>query len=255
MSMKIDVLYMKSATAVLCAGMVVSGACAPAGKDKTTQGGPAAARVALATAPVPGNRTGTGHPTVLFIGTSLTAGYGLAPDRAFPALIERKADSAGIPIKTINAGVSGETSAGALHRIDWVLRSPADVVVIETGANDALRGLPVAAARANIATILDRVKAAKPHAKIFLVQMEAPPNLGADYTTGFHDMYGELAREKGVTLVPFLLQGVAGNPDLNQGDGVHPNSVGEQIVAQTVWDALEPTLRSEVVPAKLTRYP
>ncbi len=228
----------------VCTGMLSAVACAPAGKDKTTRGEPAATRVAVATAPTPGAAASERGPTVLFIGTSLTAGYGLAPDQAFPMLIEHKADSAGIPIKVVNAGVSGETSAGAVHRIDWVLRAPADVVVIETGANDALRGLPVAAARANIATILDRTKAAKPNAKIFLVQMEAPPNLGSEYTTRFHDMYGELAREKGVALIPFLLEGVAGDPDLNQGDGVHPNATGERIVAETVWQALEPTLRA-----------
>lgn len=168
----------------------------------------------------------------------------MEPDQAFPTLVEHKADSAGTPIHAINAGVSGETSAGALHRIDWVLRSPADVVVIETGANDALRALPVAAARANIATILDRVRASKPHARIFLVQMEAPPNLGSEYTTSFHDMYTDLARAKGAILIPFLLQGVAGNPELNQGDGVHPNATGEKIVAETVWEALEPALRA-----------
>lgn len=219
-------------------------ACAPAGKDKSVRGEPAATRLVVANTPSHGASASTSGPTVLFIGTSLTAGYGLEPDQAFPTLIEHKADSAGIPIRTINAGVSGETSAGALHRIDWVLRSPADVVVIETGANDALRALPVAAARANISAILDRVRAAKPHAQIFLVQMEAPPNLGADYTTSFHEMYVDVAREKGVTLIPFLLQGVAGDPSLNQGDGVHPNATGEKIVAENVWEALEPTLRA-----------
>lgn len=240
---------MKTALTFALAGAVAGAvssvlACAPAGKDKTARGEPAASRLAVATAPSPGAPASASGPTVLFIGTSLTAGYGLEPDQAFPTLIEHKADSAGIPIHAINAGVSGETSAGALHRIDWVLRSPADVVVIETGANDALRALPVAAARANISAILDRVRAAKPHAQIFLVQMEAPPNLGADYTTSFHDMYADLAGEKRVTLIPFLLQGVAGNPALNQGDGVHPNSTGEKIVAQNVWEALEPTLRA-----------
>ncbi|MDQ6738499.1 MAG: arylesterase [Gemmatimonadota bacterium] len=181
-------------------------------------------------------------PTVLFIGTSLTAGLGLQADQAYPALIQATADSAGKPMTAINAGVSGETSAGALNRIAWVMREPADIVVIETGANDALRALPVTEARSNIARILDAVKAAKPNARIFLVQMEAPPNLGQQYARAFHDMYGELAREKGATLIPFLLDGVAGVPSLNQADGVHPNFRGEQIVARNVWRALEPAV-------------
>ena len=219
-------------------------ACGPAAKDKTP---PTPSTVAAVQLPdsAPAVRTparGPG-PTVLFIGTSLTAGLGLQPDQAYPALVQRMADSAGRPIVAVNAGVSGETSAGALNRIDWVLRQPADIVVIETGANDALRALPVSEARSNIAAILDSVRKAKPAARVFLVQMEAPPNLGVQYTKGFHDMYGELAREKGVTLVPFLLSGVAGVASLNQADGVHPNFRGEQIVAANIWRALEPALR------------
>jgi acyl-CoA thioesterase-1 len=181
---------------------------------------------------------------VLFIGTSLTAGLGLEPEQAYPALIQDKADSAGTPIVAINAGVSGETSAGALNRIGWVLRAPADVVVLETGANDALRALPVSEARANISAILDSIKARKPKARVFLVQMEAPPNLGPQYTAAFDAMYGDLAREKGATLVPFLLNGVAGIADLNQADGLHPNVRGERIVAGNVWKSLRPALSS-----------
>jgi acyl-CoA thioesterase-1 len=185
----------------------------------------------------------TSAPTVLFVGTSLTAGYGLQPDQAYPVLVEHLADSAGVPIRAINAGVSGETSAGALARIDWVLKQPANVIVIETGANDALRALPVSQARANIAAILRKARHDRPQAQLVLVQMEAPPNLGADYTSAFHAMYGELAREYGATLAPFLLDGVAGIPDLNQGDGVHPNAAGERIVARNVWRALEPVVK------------
>lgn len=187
-------------------------------------------------------KSGKSGPTILFIGTSLTAGLGLQPEQAYPALIQAKADSAGTPITAVNAGVSGETSAGALNRISWVLRTPADIVVIETGANDALRALPVTEARSNISAILDSVKAAKPTAKVFLVQMEAPPNLGQQYSTAFHNMYGEIAREKGVTLIPFLLKGVAGITGLNQADGVHPNVRGERIVATNVWEALKTAL-------------
>jgi acyl-CoA thioesterase-1 len=192
----------------------------------------------LASTPVVAER-----PTVLFIGTSLTAGYGLQPEQAYPALVEQMADSAGTPLKAVNAGVSGETSAGALHRIAWVLRVPADIVVIETGANDALRALSVAAARANIEAIIDSVKQAKPAAKVLLVQMEAPPNLGRTYTSQFHDMYGAIAKDKGVQLIPFLLNGVAGNAELNQADGLHPNVRGERIVAHNIWTALEPVVQ------------
>ena len=181
-------------------------------------------------------------PRVLFIGTSLTAGLGLESEQAYPALIQDKADSAGTPIVAINAGVSGETSAGALNRIGWVLRSPADIVVLETGANDALRALPVSEARANVSEILDSIRTKKPKARIFLVQMEAPPNLGPQYTAAFHSMYGDLAREKGATLIPFLLNGVAGIANLNQADGLHPNIQGEKIVAGNVWKSLQPAL-------------
>lgn len=182
--------------------------------------------------------------TVLFVGTSLTAGLGLDPSQAYPALVERAARAAGMRIRAVNAGVSGETSAGARQRIGWVLRrTPADVVVIETGANDALRALPVAAARANLAAIVDSVRRIRPRARIALVQMEAPPNLGAVYTSSFRSMYSGVAREKGVALIPFLLEGVAGEPALNQSDGIHPNAAGEEIVASTVWRGLEPVLR------------
>ena len=232
--------FLAPVVALVLALALVTG-CGPAAKDKT----PAVAQTAAA-AEHPVSSSATNHstsgPTILFIGTSLTAGLGLQPEQAYPALIQAKADSAGTPITAVNAGVSGETSAGALNRIDWVMRAPADIVVIETGANDALRALPIAEARGNIAEILDRVKAAKPHAKIFLVQMEAPPNLGQQYTVAFHDMYGDLARQKGATLIPFLLKGVAGIADLNQGDGMHPNIRGERIVATNVWKALEPVV-------------
>jgi len=227
-----------AATALLA----VAAACSPRAKD-TDAGGAAGDRPATASAVTPASTgAANGAPTVLFIGTSLTAGYGLQPEQAYPVLVQRMADSAGIRIRSINAGVSGETSAGALARIDWVLRQPADVIVIETGANDALRALPVTQARANIAAILKKARHDRPHARLVLVQMEAPPNLGPEYTTAFHAMYGELARQYGATLAPFLLDGVAGIPDLNQADGVHPNAVGERIVARNVWQALEPVV-------------
>ena len=175
---------------------------------------------------------------ILFIGTSLTAGYRLDPADAYPALVGRMLDSAGRPVEVINAGVSGETSAGALRRIEWVLRTPADIVVIETGANDGLRGLSVAAARANIAGIIDRVRRSLPEARILLVQMEAPTNMGPRYTAEFREMFPALARAKKVELVPFLLDGVAGDPAYNLDDGIHPNPAGARIVARTMYNAI-----------------
>jgi acyl-CoA thioesterase I len=243
MSMRKDVGYVCLCASTGAIASLLLAGCGPAAKDKTPAATQTAATAELPESASDGGGTTVRPTTVLFIGTSLTAGLGLKPEQAYPALVEAKADSAGTPILAVNAGVSGETSAGALSRINWVLRGPADIVVIETGANDALRALPVSEARANISAILDRVKAAKPHARIFLVQMEAPPNLGQQYTVAFHNMYGDLAREKGATLVPFLLGGVAGVADLNQADGLHPNMRGEQIVAANVWKSLSPMLR------------
>ena len=173
-------------------------------------------------------------PTILFIGTSLTAGFGIDISQAYPAVVGKMLDSAGHPARIVNAGVSGETSAGALRRIDWVLRTPADVIVLETGANDGVRGLDLAALRQNIETILARIRADQPRARVFLVQMEAPTNMGAGYTKAFHDLFPEAAKASGVELMPFLLEGVAGNPALNQDDGIHPNVRGARIVGANV---------------------
>lgn len=183
------------------------------------------------------------RPTVVFVGTSLTAGLGLAdPDEAYPALIQRKIDSLGLNYRVVNAGVSGETSAGALESIGWLMRSPASVVVIETGANDGLRGLSVAAMRANIQAIIDTVRSAHPDARIVLAGMQAPPNLGARYTSEFRAVFPELARANHAALIPFLLQGVAGVDSLNQADGIHPNRRGAQVVANNVWAVLRGVL-------------
>ena len=181
--------------------------------------------------------------TVLFFGTSLTAGYGLDPAVAFPNLIARKASQAGMPITAVNAGLSGETSAGAVRRISWSLRQPVDIVVLETGGNDALRALNADSLETNLRAIVARIREAQPRARILLAVMEAPPNLGAKYTTRFREAYAEVARDEGLTLVPFLLDSVAGRPDLNQADGVHPNERGERIVADNVWKALAPVVR------------
>jgi len=182
--------------------------------------------------------------TVLFFGTSLTAGYGLDPVMAFPSLISRKAASAGIPITAVNAGLSGETSAGAVRRIEWVLKRPVDIVVLETGGNDALRALDADSLQANLETIVARIRGSQPNAKILLAVMEAPPNLGPRYTLRFRRAYVEVAERHGLTLVPFLLDKVAGISELNQFDGVHPNELGERIVADNVWRVLRPIVET-----------
>jgi acyl-CoA thioesterase I len=182
-------------------------------------------------------------PTVVFLGTSLTAGYGLQPDEAYPALLQQKIDSAGLKYRVVNAGVSGETSAGARRRIDWLLREPVSVLVLETGANDGLRGLPADSLRANIQAILDRARELRPAPRLVLVGMRIPPNYGRAYSREFEAIYPELAKAHGAELVPFLLQDVGGVTALNQPDGVHPTAQGQRRMAETVWRVLEPVLR------------
>lgn len=184
-------------------------------------------------------------PVVLFLGTSLTAGMGVDPDSAYPALVQEKADSAGLAVRVVNAGSSGETSAGALRRLEWLLRQPFDVMVLETGANDMLRGADPGSTRANLQQIIDRVRAERPEARIVLVGMMAPPNLGRTYAEEFRTLYPELAAENDLPLVPFLLEGVGGVPEMNLPDGIHPNEAGHRRVAETVWGTLEPVLREE----------
>jgi acyl-CoA thioesterase-1 len=185
-----------------------------------------------------GVTTKSATQTILFLGTSLTAGYGVSPDQAYPALIQAKIDSAGLPYRVINAGVSGETSAGALRRTEWLLRQPFDVLVLETGANDMLRGADLDSTRANIQAIIERVEAARPNAKIVLAGMMAPPNLGNRYLTEFRSIYPELAEKNELPLIPFLLEGVGGEAELNLADGIHPNAAGQRRVAENVWEVL-----------------
>ena len=194
--------------------------------------------VADSTAPASNAPSKDARKTILFVGTSLTAGYGIDPQQAYPALIQGRLDSLGLNYEAINAGVSGETSAGAVHRMDWLLKQPIDVFVLETGANDGLRGLTVDSLRANIQQILDDVKRTHPNAKVLLVGMEAPPNMGRAYVTGFRTVYLQLAKEYHVAYLPFLLKGVGGVDSLNQPDMIHPNPRGAAIVAETVWGAL-----------------
>lgn len=183
------------------------------------------------------------RPAILFLGTSLTAGYGIGPERAYPALIQQKIDAAGLDYRVINAGVSGETSAGARRRVDWLMQQPVSVLVVETGANDGLRGLPADSLRANIQAILDRARQLQPSARLVLLGMRVPPNYGRAYSEQFQTVYHQLARTNQVTLVPFLLEGVGGIRALNQPDGVHPTVEGQRQIAETVWRGLEPVLR------------
>ncbi|HEY7503226.1 MAG TPA: arylesterase [Gemmatimonadales bacterium] len=180
---------------------------------------------------------------VVFLGTSLTAGLGLDPEQAYPAVIQRKIDSAGLAFEAVNAGVSGETSAGARRRIDWLLRQPVSVLVIETGANDGLRGQQVDSLRANIQYIIDEARKLSPPPAIVLLGMRAPPNLGFGYARRFREVYPELAEKNDLPLVPFLLEGVAGVGSLNQADMMHPTAKGQQRMADVVWKVLEPVLR------------
>lgn len=196
-----------------------------------------------ATSNLPGalNPSRASRARVVFLGTSLTAGLGLDPAQAYPTLLQRKADSAGFRIDIVNAGLSGETSAGALRRAGWVLDQPASAIVLEVGANDGLRGVNPDSTYANIVALVGQIRREQPEAKVLLVQMEAPTNLGRDYTARFHDAYVRAARDASVPLLPFLLDGVAGDASLNQSDGIHPNSTGSGVVANTMWSALRST--------------
>ncbi len=195
------------------------------------------------TAAAPSLPAGSG-PRVVFVGTSLTAGYGLpSPDEAYVGRLQEIADSAGVPARMVNAGVSGETSAGGLRRIGSVVRDTVDVLVLELGANDGLRGQDTDALAANLEAIIDTTRAHWPEAEIVLAGMQAPPNLGARYTKAFGDVFPRVAKERKTDLVPFLLDRVAGIRELNQGDGIHPTAEGARIVAHTVWPVLDPAIR------------
>jgi len=181
--------------------------------------------------------------SLVFLGDSLTAGFGVQPAEAFPALVAEKIRAANLPYEVQNAGLSGDTSAGGLRRIDWLLQRPIDVLVIELGANDGLRGTDLKSMKENLQTIIDKTKAKNPRVKIVLAGMQVPPNLGAEYAAGFQRVFAELARENNATLIPFLLEGVGGQRELNQQDLIHPNPAGHRIVAELVWRTLEPILR------------
>jgi acyl-CoA thioesterase-1 len=181
------------------------------------------------------------------LGTSLTAGYGIDGDRAYPALIQARLDSAGLRYRVVNAGVRGETSAGGLRRLEWLLREPVAVLVLELGANDGLRGQNVDSLEANLHAIIERTRAAHPDARIVLAGMQAPPNLGRAYARRFREVFPRVARADGTALIPFLLEKVAAVDTLNLPDGIHPTPAGHRIIAETVWRVLEPELRKREV--------
>jgi acyl-CoA thioesterase I len=185
----------------------------------------------------------TDKKTILFFGNSLTAGYGLEPAQAFPALIQQRLDSLGLPYRAINAGLSGETTAGGKSRIDWLLRQKVDIFVLELGGNDGLRGIDLKETRRNLQDIIDRVKAKYPDVKIVLAGMQIPPNMGPQYAAEFQDIYQDLAKKNNTALIPFLLEGVGGIPKLNLPDGIHPTPEGHRMVMENVWKVLEGELK------------
>ena len=180
--------------------------------------------------------------TVIFFGDSLTAGYGVDPDEAYPALVQKKIAEAGLPWRVVNAGLSGETTSGGLRRLDWILKQRVDIFVLELGGNDGLRGIPPATTRANLEAMIKRIRERYPDVKVILAGMQMPTNMGPEHTREFAAVYPEVAEAHGAVLIPFLLEGVGGVASLNLPDGIHPTPQGHQIVADTVWDILRPLL-------------
>lgn len=179
---------------------------------------------------------------ILFFGDSLTAGYGIDPDLAYPALIQQKSDAAGLNVKVVIGAVSGDTSAGGLRRVDWMLRQPVDIFVLALGANDGLRGLDTAATQENLQEIIDKVQTKSPDAKVIIAGMRLPPSLGQQYSEAFAAMYPRLAEHNQATLIPFLLEGVGGVIELNLEDRIHPNTKGHKILSENIWKYLRPLI-------------
>lgn len=201
------------------------------------------ATVAAPAAPAPSAAPAV-RKNIVFFGNSLTAAYQLSPEQGFVAIIQRRIDSLQLPYRCVNAGISGETTADGKSRIGWVLQQPIDIFVLELGGNDALRGLPVAQSRANLQAIADSVQQRYPDCQLVVAGMLAPPNLGASYTGAFQKMFSDLAQQNQAALIPFLLENVGGIAALNLEDGIHPNVAGQKIVAENVWQVLQPLLKS-----------
>lgn len=182
--------------------------------------------------------------TALVLGDSLAAGLGVAREEAYPALLQKKIAAAGLPFLVVDAGVSGDTTADGLGRIDWLLQRKIDVLIVELGGNDGLRGIPVSTIQSNLQGIIDRARKKYPDVKILIAGMKMPANMGPDYAQAFAAVFPEVARKNHAALVPFLLEGVGGDPRLNQADGIHPTAEGHRIVAENVWKVLKPLLES-----------
>lgn len=239
----IDPIHMTSGSrwgralwAVLSVAVMTAGCSESARKPSPTSAGVAAASPARA---VPAIRN---RPRIVFLGDSLTAGYGLAKSESVPSLLQARLDAAGLEYEVVNAGVSGDTTAGGLSRLEWALDGDVRVLVVELGANDGLRGLPVENMKRNLGEIMTRAKDRRIH--VLLTGMEAPPNYGAAYTSEYRQVFPDLAKEHGVALLPFYLDGVAGIPSLNIADGIHPNPEGARRIEASVWMLLEPMLLS-----------
>jgi acyl-CoA thioesterase I len=181
--------------------------------------------------------------SILFFGDSISAGYGLEPQQAFPAIIQHKIDSLGLNYEVINGGLSGETSAGGLRRINWVLQRDIDIMILELGGNDGLRGIDLSSTKGNLQQIIDRAKAKNPEMEIIIAGMQVPPNLGTDYTKKFQELYPELAEENNIPLIPLILDEVGGRDEFMQPDQIHPNAEGHKVVAETIWEILYPILK------------
>jgi acyl-CoA thioesterase-1 len=217
----------------LLLALLVAGCQSDTTDTKTTAASPTAAE-----APAPKSQA-----AILFFGDSITAGLGVDPDEAYPALIETRVDSLHLPYTVVNAGLSGETTAGGRSRVNWVLsRQPVSVFVLELGGNDGLRGLPLSDTRKNLQAIIDTVRQKAPQAKIVLAGMQIPPNMGPAYAAEFKQLYADIAAKNKLTLIPFLLENVGGIAKLNQADGIHPTPAGHKLVARTVWRTVQPLL-------------
>ena len=215
-------------------------AIAPAACRRSTVG-TTAATATTDVSPAPAQPLDDSRPKIVALGDSLTAGLGLPQSQSYPSLLQADLDRDGYHFDVVNAGVSGDTTAAGLARLDWALQSGnVKILILELGANDGLRGLPVDQMKQNLTGIIERAQ--QQHIAVLLLGMEAPPNYGAEYARSFREVYRDLARSRDITLVPFMLDGVAGRSDLNQADGIHPNTVGTQIVAKTIWQRLKPML-------------
>lgn len=236
---------MRGAAAVLLSALLAGYGCSPGSTSDSTPASKADTPSPASSYGVPAGSISAGrdrgYPKIAIIGDSLTAGLGLAPDETYVARLQHRIDELGLKYDIVNAGVSGDTSAGGLRRVDWTLDGDVRVLIVALGANDGLRGLPVEQLRANLSGIIERGQ--KKGAAVILAGMEAPTNYGIDYTQAFHQVYPDLAETHNVPLVPFLLDRVAAMPELNQRDGIHPNAAGAKMIEQTIWATLAPVLK------------